>query len=72
MRRLFLCVILIGWCSLLRAQYEGMEYYQEEDPAVKAKLEQWQDLKFGFFVHHWKEITPVSGSMESIIASDST
>ena len=35
----------------MRAQYEGMEYYQEEDPAVKAKLEQWQDLKFGFFVH---------------------
>ena len=28
-----------------------MEYYQEQDPAVKAKLEQWQDLKFGFFVH---------------------
>ena len=35
----------------LKAQYEGMEYYQEQDPAVKVKLEQWQDLKFGFFVH---------------------
>ena len=36
---------------LLYAQYEGMEYYREQDPAVQAKLEQWQDLKFGFFVH---------------------
>ena len=51
MRRLFLGAILILWCTLLKAQYEGMEYYQEQDPAVKAKLEQWQDLKFGFFVH---------------------
>ena len=51
MRRLFLCMILVSWYTLLKAQYEGMEYYQEQDPAVKVKLEQWQDLKFGFFVH---------------------
>ena len=51
MRRLFLCMILVSWYTLLKAQYEGMEYYQEKDPAVKVKLEQWQDLKFGFFVH---------------------
>ena len=48
MRRLFLCMILVSWYTLLKAQYEGMEYYQEQDPAVKVKLEQWQDLKFGF------------------------
>lgn len=51
MRKLLLSVLFLGWSMLLSAQYEGMEYYQEEDPAVKAKLEQWQDLKFGFFVH---------------------
>jgi len=44
-------MILVGWSILLYAQYEGMEYYREQDPAVQAKLEQWQDLKFGFFVH---------------------
>ena len=51
MRKVLLSVILVGWSMLLYAQYEGMEYYREQDPAVQAKLEQWQDLKFGFFVH---------------------
>ena len=51
MRRLLLCVVLVLWCTLSKAQYEGMEYYWEQDSAVKAKLERWQDLKFGFFVH---------------------
>lgn len=51
MRKVLLSVILVGWSILLYAQYEGMEYYREQDPAVQAKLEQWQDLKFGFFVH---------------------
>lgn len=50
MRRLLLCVVLVLWGTLLKAQYEGMDYYWEQDPAVKAKLEQWQDIKFGFFV----------------------
>jgi hypothetical protein len=30
------------------AQYEGVPYVWEGDPAVKAKLERWQDLKLGF------------------------
>jgi alpha-L-fucosidase len=33
------------------AQYEGVPYVWEGDPAVKAKLERWQDLKLGFMVH---------------------
>ncbi|MEI3420850.1 MAG: hypothetical protein V8R91_07265 [Butyricimonas faecihominis] len=51
MRKVLLSMILVGWSILLYAQYEGMEYYREQDPAVQANLEQWQDLKFGFFVH---------------------
>ncbi len=33
------------------AQYEDMPYVWEGNPAVQAKLEQWQDLKLGFMVH---------------------
>ena len=63
MRKVLLSVILVGWSILLYAQYEGMEYYREQDPAVQAKLEQWQDLKFGFFVH-WGPYSQ-KGSCES-------
>ncbi len=38
-------------CGVAHAQYEGVEYIWERDPAVKAKLEQWQDQKLGFMVH---------------------
>ena len=36
------------------------KYYEVEDPQVKAKLNQWQDLKFGLFMH-WELI--VSGGL---------
>jgi hypothetical protein len=32
-------------------QYEGVDYMWEGNPAVKAKLEDWQDRKLGFMVH---------------------
>lgn len=33
------------------AQYEGMEYVWEGNPAVQERLEEWQDRKLGFMVH---------------------
>ncbi len=33
------------------AQYEGVDYVWEGNPAVKERLERWQDLKLGFMVH---------------------
>jgi alpha-L-fucosidase len=33
------------------AQESAETYVRETDPAVAAKLDQWQDLKFGFFMH---------------------
>ncbi len=33
------------------AQESAETYVWETDPAVAAKLEQWRDLKFGFFMH---------------------
>ena len=32
-------------------EYEGQKYYPTDDPQVKVKLEQWQDLKFGLLMH---------------------
>lgn len=33
------------------SQWKGKEYYVEKDPKVQQKLDEWQDLKLGFFVH---------------------
>ncbi|MFV0553548.1 MAG: alpha-L-fucosidase [Mangrovibacterium sp.] len=33
------------------SQWDGKEYVWDEDPAVLKKLDDWQDLKLGFFVH---------------------
>ncbi|ANQ51960.1 alpha-L-fucosidase [Flammeovirga sp. MY04] len=41
-------LLLSNW-SL--AQWKGKEYVVEKDPKVQQKLEDWQDLKLGFFVH---------------------
>ena len=47
---LILSVILLS-CSL-QAQHEvSKQYYPPTDPLVAAKLEQWQDLKFGLLMH---------------------
>ena len=35
----------------LFAQESAETYVRDPDPAVAAKLEQWRDLKFGFFMH---------------------
>lgn len=46
-----LAVLLALAAAPARAQYEGVPYVWEGNPAVKAKLEAWQDLKLGFMVH---------------------
>jgi alpha-L-fucosidase len=46
-----LAVVLVLVSGGASAQYEGVEYMWEGNPAVKAKLERWQDLKLGFMVH---------------------
>lgn len=37
--------------SMTFSQWQGKEYVVEEDPEVLQKLDEWQDLKLGFFVH---------------------
>jgi alpha-L-fucosidase len=46
-----LAITIALLCGVAFAQYEGVEYVWEGNPAVRAKLEQWQDLKLGFMVH---------------------
>ncbi len=47
---LFVFVCLGGFSQMVH-EHEGQKYYPVEDPLVKAKLEQWQDLKFGLLMH---------------------
>ncbi len=50
MKKLFL--ILFSFFTLgTLAQHEEQKYYSVQDPEVKAKLEQWQDIKFGLLMH---------------------
>lgn len=50
-RTLSLAVMLTMLPALAIAQYDGVPYVVEGNPAVQAKLEAWQDLKLGFMVH---------------------
>jgi alpha-L-fucosidase len=52
MKRLLLAAALL--CALAApalAQHEDERYVPETDPLVLAKLERWQDLKFGLLMH---------------------
>jgi alpha-L-fucosidase len=46
-----LAALNLACATAALAQYEGMEYVWEGSPAVKAKIERWQDQKLGFMVH---------------------
>ena len=52
MQKLILLLLLFGVSlTLLHAQHEEQTYYPVDDPLVKAKLDQWQDMKFGLLMH---------------------
>ena len=67
LKLVYLCaLVLLSWLPL-RAQ-EGIhpqssEYEWPEDPLVRKKLDQWQDLKFGMIIH-WG-LYAVPGIIES-------
>ena len=47
-RILIIALLLIGVATTVSAQ--GLQD-PETDPVITARLEQWQDLKFGFMMH---------------------
>ncbi len=51
MKRIVLSFGLMCLVTVVFSQWRGKEYYVEQDPAVLQKLDEWQDLKLGFFVH---------------------
>nr|WP_319397702.1 alpha-L-fucosidase [uncultured Carboxylicivirga sp.] len=51
MKKIFLSIALVFAASASFAQWAGKEYVEEEDAQVLEKLDEWQDLKLGFFVH---------------------
>jgi alpha-L-fucosidase len=50
MKHLFTSIVLLLVINFGRAQ-EHAAYTPPDDPAVQQKLAQWQDLKFGLFMH---------------------
>ena len=51
MKKFFLATLLLAVSSAVFSQWQGKEYIVEQDEMVQQKLEDWQDLKLGFFVH---------------------
>ncbi|MCK9327982.1 MAG: alpha-L-fucosidase, partial [Bacteroidales bacterium] len=50
MKKLFV-MMLVGFTLSAYGQHETQKYFPVEDPLVKEKLEQWQDIKFGLLMH---------------------
>jgi alpha-L-fucosidase len=48
---IFLFTLVFGNISIAQLEHEITDYVPVEDPLVKEKLEQWQDLKFGLLMH---------------------
>ncbi len=47
----FAALVLLSCAAPALAQHEDERYVRETDPQVLARLEQWQDLKFGLLMH---------------------
>lgn len=56
-------VLLLCFIPVMNAQYGEDKYIKVTDPNVKEKLDKWQDLKFGLFMH-WGPYS-IWGVMES-------
>ena len=51
MKKLIFVLGLNLLSSIAFSQWQGKDYIVEQDPEVLQKLDEWQDLKLGFFVH---------------------
>jgi alpha-L-fucosidase len=53
MKNKLTCILVLLLFNMVKAQQHQMskDYVPPEDPAVQQKLNQWQDLKFGLFMH---------------------
>jgi len=48
---LTVAIICLLHTGLIKAQHDLQGYVPDTDPAVKEKLDEWQDLKFGLLMH---------------------
>ncbi|MCD6333238.1 MAG: alpha-L-fucosidase [Bacteroidales bacterium] len=51
MKKILLAILLLIGVGSLTGQEAKQAYYPPKDPLVQAKLEKWQDLKFGLLMH---------------------
>ena len=63
MKKLLACILLLFLTITTFAQDYASYYVAPKEPEVKAKLEQWKDLKFGMIIH-WG-LYAVPGIVES-------
>ena len=63
MKKLMTCLLLLNLTIAVMAQDYASYYVAPKEPEVKAKLEEWKDLKFGMIIH-WG-LYAVPGIVES-------
>lgn len=63
MKRLLTILLILAYAATVFAQDYASHYVAPKEPEVKAKLEQWKDLKFGMIIH-WG-LYAVPGIVES-------
>ncbi len=51
MKKALFCLLILSFCGLAKAQQYKDGDITPTDTAVQQKLKQWQDLKFGLFMH---------------------
>ena len=55
MKKFLACLLLLILTIVSFAQDYASYYVAPKEPEVKAKLEQWKDLKFGMIIHWGSE-----------------
>jgi alpha-L-fucosidase len=51
MKKILTCIFILSFCGIVSAQQYKDGYVSPTDTAVLQKLAQWQNLKFGLFMH---------------------
>jgi len=49
--RFLLALMGLAFAGMIQAQHFEQKYFPPEDPMVSARLEEWQDMKFGLLMH---------------------
>ena len=51
MKKILLLILLVKLGQVSAQDHSNQKYYEPTDPQVKAKLTEWQNMRFGLLMH---------------------